>query len=63
MPHFPAPLAVDPINIFDEMHETQFKVDTMYFVSALYKIEDDFGDIFGVPETCMKPLVLSIMSD
>ena len=63
MPHFPVPMSVDPRSLFEEMQETSFKLDTVYFVSALYRTKDDRGDNFELPETSMKPLILSLSSD
>ena len=59
VPEFPLPVAVDPANIFEDMTETSFELDTMYFISALYRFSGTFGDTFGMPQTSASPLILS----
>ena len=63
VPDFPLPIAVDPTSIFQEMQGTSFKLDTVYFISALYRNSDQFGDIFGMPETSPSPLILTERED
>ena len=57
LPHFPSPLAVLPQNMFKDMKDTKFEIDTIYFVSALYRFQSAKGeDRFGLPETSVTPL-------
>ena len=63
MPHFPVPMSVDPFYLFEEMHQTHFKLDTVYFVTALYKTKNEHGDLFELPETSMQPLILTLSSE